>query len=134
MQRRDHALSLVIFYKAWPAALVLSVSSFYLSTWSLLFCLSSRSTPSLLSAKQSCTLLFSCLPFFSFILNLPALFTAPELLPVPLAMSKKKSAENFFQRARAKGSGINKKIVNEAEVQKHLADKTQKNYARALNL
>ncbi|KAL2039086.1 hypothetical protein N7G274_008135 [Stereocaulon virgatum] len=49
-------------------------------------------------------------------------------------MPKKKSAEAFFRRAREKGSGVNKEIVNGAEVQKHLAPKTQKNYARALGL
>ena len=49
-------------------------------------------------------------------------------------MPKKKSPEDFFQRAREKGSGINKTIVNGAEVQKHLQPKTAKNYTRALDL
>ena len=49
-------------------------------------------------------------------------------------MPKKKSLEDFFRRAREKGSEINKEIVNDTEVQKHLEDKTAKNYARALNL
>jgi hypothetical protein len=46
----------------------------------------------------------------------------------------KKSREDFFQRAREKGSDINKEIVNGTEVQRHLEPKTEKNYARALDL
>lgn len=49
-------------------------------------------------------------------------------------MPKKKSPENFFRRAREKDSEINKEIVNGTEIQKHLEDKTAKNYARALDL
>ena len=49
-------------------------------------------------------------------------------------MPKKKSREEFFQRAREKGSDISKGIVNGDEVQKELQPKTWKNYARALGL
>lgn len=49
------------------------------------------------------------------------------------AMPEKKSLRDYFRRAREKGSGINKENVNGAEVQKHLADGTAKEYARALN-
>ena len=54
--------------------------------------------------------------------------------PLATPMPKKKSPEDFFRRAREKGSEINKEIVNSTEVQKHLEDKTVKNYARALDL
>ncbi|KAL2041983.1 hypothetical protein N7G274_005171 [Stereocaulon virgatum] len=49
-------------------------------------------------------------------------------------MPKKKSPEDFFQRAREKGSDINKSIVNGSAVKKHIEPKTEKNYARALGL
>jgi len=49
-------------------------------------------------------------------------------------MPKKKSPEDFFKRAREKGSNINKEIVNGTEVKKPLQPKTQKNYAHALDL
>ena len=49
-------------------------------------------------------------------------------------MPKKKSPEEFFQRARKKGSDISKGIVNGDEVRKELQPKTGKNYARALGL
>ncbi|KAL8648857.1 MAG: hypothetical protein Q9210_004743 [Variospora velana] len=49
-------------------------------------------------------------------------------------MLKKKSAEDFSRRAPEKGSEFNKEIVNGTEVQKHLENKTAKNYARALDL
>ena len=42
-------------------------------------------------------------------------------------MPKKKSPEDFFRRAREKGSDANKEIVNGTEVQKHLEPKTEKN-------
>ncbi len=40
-----------VAYKVWPATLVLSVFASYLSIWSLLFRLSSRSTPSAFSLR-----------------------------------------------------------------------------------
>jgi len=46
-------------------------------------------------------------------------------------MPKKKSPADFFQRAREKGSDINKAIVNGTAVKKHIEPK---NYARALGL
>jgi len=49
-------------------------------------------------------------------------------------MSKKKFLKNFFQRAREKGSDINKAIVNGSAVKKHLEPKIEKNYAWALGL
>ncbi|KAK3169331.1 hypothetical protein OEA41_008714 [Lepraria neglecta] len=49
-------------------------------------------------------------------------------------MPKKKSPEDFFQRAREKGSNINKAIVNGTAVKKTLQPKTEKNYARSLDL
>ena len=49
-------------------------------------------------------------------------------------MPKKKSPEDFFQRAREKGSNSNKAIVNGTVVKKHLEPKTEKNYTRALGL
>ncbi len=49
-------------------------------------------------------------------------------------MPKKKSPEDFFQRAREKGSNINKAIVNGTAGNKHIEPKTEKNYARALGL
>lgn len=49
-------------------------------------------------------------------------------------MPKKKSPEDFFRRAREKGSEVNNEIFNGTEVQKHLEDKTTKYDARALDL
>jgi len=49
-------------------------------------------------------------------------------------MPKKKSPEDFLQRAGEKGSEINTEIVNGTEIKKHIEPKTDKNYARALGL
>ncbi|KAL8922150.1 MAG: hypothetical protein Q9208_005345 [Pyrenodesmia sp. 3 TL-2023] len=49
-------------------------------------------------------------------------------------MPKKKSPEDFFQRAREKGFNINKTIVNGTVVKKHLEPKTEKNYAGTVPL
>ena len=46
----------------------------------------------------------------------------------------KKSPEDIFQRAREKGSDINKAIVNGIAVKEPLQPKTEKNYARSLDL
>lgn len=62
------------------------------------------------------------------------LFPSSRLLHLLSAMPKKKSPEDFFQRAREKGSDINKAIVNGSAVKKHIEPKTEKNYARALGL
>ena len=129
-----------VAYKTLPAALALSVSSslpVYLvpvilpivSQYAFVAFVAFRNTE-----LHILFTFFSCLSSFSSISILPAHFTAPELLSVPPAMPKKRSPEDFFQRAREKGSGINKAIVNGAEVQKHLQPKTAKNYARALDL
>lgn len=50
------------------------------------------------------------------------------------AMLKKKSLKNFFQYTYEKSSDINKKIINDIKVKKHLKPKTEKNYACVLNL
>lgn len=49
-------------------------------------------------------------------------------------MPQKKSAKAFLQRARAKGSDLNKDIVDGKEVLKHLEPKTLQSYARSLDL
>lgn len=61
------------------------------------------------------------------------LFASSKLLHLLSAMPKK-SSEVFFQRAREKGSDINKAIVNGTAVKKHIEPKTEKNDARALGL
>jgi len=109
----------------------------YLSTLVPLFCQSSRNTPCLLPARYSSTIPAYSLFVFLFLpslLILPSLFTPSESLLTPSPMPKKKSPEDFFQRAREKGSDINKAIVNGSAVKKHLEPKTEKNYARALGL
>ena len=47
---------------------------------------------------------------------LPTLFNPSELLLSLPPMPKKKSREEFFQRAREKGSETNKEIVNDTEI------------------
>ena len=49
-------------------------------------------------------------------------------------MTKKKSPKDFFKQARDKGSESNKDIVNGEEVRKKLQPKTEKSYARMLEL
>ena len=49
-------------------------------------------------------------------------------------MPKKKSPEDFTQRARENGSDTNNAIANGTAVKKHLEPKTERNYARALGL
>jgi len=123
-----------VAYKAWSTALALSVSSSipaYLVPVALPI---DSQCAFVASSKTELHSTFVSLSSCSSISLLPTRFTAPELLSVPPAMPKKKSPEDFFQRAREKGSGINKAIVNGAEVQKHLQPKTAKNYARALDL
>ena len=73
-----------------------------------------------------------CLSSFRHLLL--TLFPSSRLLHLLSAMPKKKSPEDFFQRAREKGSNINKAIVNGTAGNKHIEPKTEKNYARALGL
>lgn len=49
-------------------------------------------------------------------------------------MTKPKSARDFFERARIKGSESNKESINGEEVKKELQDATKRGYRRALAL
>lgn len=61
------------------------------------------------------------------------LFDSSILLPLLSTMPKKKSPEDFLQRARAKGSDVNKGNVNVPAVKEHIEPKIEQDYARALN-
>lgn len=113
----------------------------YLSTLVTSFCYSFRTTPSarLLGFLQDIPLRYlgtlslsiSSVPRLSLVCPF---FASSTLFHLLSAMPKKKSPEDFFQRARAKGSDINKAIVNGTAVKKPLQPKTEKNYARSLDL
>jgi hypothetical protein len=49
-------------------------------------------------------------------------------------MPKPNSAEAIFRRARQKGAGNNKDIINNVEIKKELQPGTERNYRRALAL
>ena len=49
-------------------------------------------------------------------------------------MADQNSAQNFFARARAKGSGNNRDSINGEEVKKELQEATKRGYRWALKL
>jgi hypothetical protein len=55
-------------------------------------------------------------------------------IAAPFSMPTSNSTEDFFKRARERGSEIETDIVNDDEVKKELQPGTKKNYCRALAL
>ena len=111
----------------------------YLSTLFTSFYYLSRSAPSvrLLCFSQDIPLqylgtLSLSISSFPRLFLVYKLFPSSNLLYLLSAMPKKKSPEDFFQRAREKGSDINKAIVNSTAVKKHLEPKTEKNYGAGI--
>jgi len=62
------------------------------------------------------------------------LFPLVETAPSAVGDAEEEVPGGLFQRAREKGSDINRAIVNGTAVKKHIEPKTEKNYARALGL
>ena len=55
-------------------------------------------------------------------------------IAAPFSMPTLNSTEDFFKRARERGSEIETDIINDDEVKKELQPGTKKNYRRALAL
>ena len=129
-----------VAYKALSAALVLSVPSFYLSTSSLLFCHSSRSTPSarLLGFLQDIPLRYLGIsPYLSLLSPLSSLCSRSSLCSYCFGccrQCRRRSLRRISSSELARTVDTNNAIVNGTAVKKHLKSKTERNYARALGL
>lgn len=93
-------------------------------------------SPDYLASLQTLSPIFSASSFvlaeYSLFLLALDSFAGPLLLASPMA--DQCSVQNFFARARAKGSETNKASINGEEVKKELQEATKRNYRRALKL
>ena len=91
----------------------------------------STKRPSLLSCRYFLTPLNTCDSINCFKLFLSLFFLS---IAAPFSMPTPNSAEDFFKRARERGSENKTDIINDEEVKKELQPGTKNNCCRALAL